>query len=159
MKCRVCGKQANIRLPQYNRAFCSDDFILFFEKRVADYDPQVQTDRRGRQDPCGGFRREKIAFPFGTCLMDSAFLPTAYTLIWGFTSTRRSPLKRQRRGRQAPKDSLFLFPSGRLHKRDQGPVRDHEEAALLPLWNDQEVRDEQGVHRTRVFGSCNRSQP
>jgi uncharacterized protein (TIGR00269 family) len=35
MKCRVCGKQANIRLPQYNRALCSDDFILFFEKRVA----------------------------------------------------------------------------------------------------------------------------
>jgi uncharacterized protein (TIGR00269 family) len=35
MKCRVCGKQANIRLPQYNSALCSNDFILFLEKRVA----------------------------------------------------------------------------------------------------------------------------
>jgi len=35
MKCRVCGRQANIRLPQYNRALCADDFIAFFEKRVA----------------------------------------------------------------------------------------------------------------------------
>ena len=35
MKCRVCGKQANIRLPQYNTALCSEDFTLFFEKRVA----------------------------------------------------------------------------------------------------------------------------
>ncbi len=34
MKCRVCGKQANIRLPQYNTALCNDDFIGFFEKRV-----------------------------------------------------------------------------------------------------------------------------
>jgi tRNA-5-methyluridine54 2-sulfurtransferase len=34
MKCRVCGKPAHIRLPQYNRALCSDDFIAFFEKRV-----------------------------------------------------------------------------------------------------------------------------
>ena len=34
MKCRVCGKQANIRLPQYNTALCGDDFIGFFEKRV-----------------------------------------------------------------------------------------------------------------------------
>jgi len=34
MKCRVCGKQANIRLPQYNTALCKDDFIGFFEKRV-----------------------------------------------------------------------------------------------------------------------------
>ena len=34
MKCRVCGKQANIRLPQYNTALCSEDFIAFFEKRV-----------------------------------------------------------------------------------------------------------------------------
>jgi uncharacterized protein (TIGR00269 family) len=34
MKCRVCGKQANIRLPQYNTALCSNDFISFLEKRV-----------------------------------------------------------------------------------------------------------------------------
>lgn len=36
MKCRVCGKQAIVRLPAYNTAFCSDDFIAFFEKRVSD---------------------------------------------------------------------------------------------------------------------------
>ena len=34
MKCRVCGGQANIRLPQYNSALCAADFIAFFEKRV-----------------------------------------------------------------------------------------------------------------------------
>jgi uncharacterized protein (TIGR00269 family) len=34
MKCRVCGRPANIRLPQYNTALCSNDFISFFEKRV-----------------------------------------------------------------------------------------------------------------------------
>ncbi len=35
MKCRVCGAQANIRLPQYNSALCAGDFIAFFEKRVS----------------------------------------------------------------------------------------------------------------------------
>jgi len=35
MKCRVCGGQANIRLPQYNSALCAGDFIAFFEKRVS----------------------------------------------------------------------------------------------------------------------------
>ncbi len=35
MKCRVCGGQANIRLPQYNTALCAGDFIAFFEKRVS----------------------------------------------------------------------------------------------------------------------------
>jgi uncharacterized protein (TIGR00269 family) len=35
MKCRVCGAQANIRLPQYNTALCAGDFISFFEKRVS----------------------------------------------------------------------------------------------------------------------------
>ena len=34
MKCRACGRQASIRLPQYNTALCKDDFIGFFEKRV-----------------------------------------------------------------------------------------------------------------------------
>ncbi|OPY68159.1 MAG: tRNA 2-thiocytidine biosynthesis protein TtcA [Syntrophorhabdaceae bacterium PtaU1.Bin034] len=36
MKCRVCGKQASLRLPQYNTALCAADFIAFFEKRVLD---------------------------------------------------------------------------------------------------------------------------
>ncbi len=36
MKCRTCGAQANIRLPQYNTAYCSLDFIGFIEKRVAE---------------------------------------------------------------------------------------------------------------------------
>jgi tRNA-5-methyluridine54 2-sulfurtransferase len=36
MKCRTCGAQASIRLPQYNTAFCSKDFIAFIEKRVVD---------------------------------------------------------------------------------------------------------------------------
>jgi len=36
MKCRVCGAQASIRLPQYNTALCASDFIAFIEKRVAD---------------------------------------------------------------------------------------------------------------------------
>jgi len=36
MKCRVCGAQASIRLPQYNTAYCSEDFIAFLEKRVLD---------------------------------------------------------------------------------------------------------------------------
>jgi tRNA-5-methyluridine54 2-sulfurtransferase len=35
MKCRSCGKQATIRLPQYNTALCSEDFTAFFEKRVS----------------------------------------------------------------------------------------------------------------------------
>ncbi len=35
MKCRVCGAQANIRLPQYNTALCAGDFISFIEKRVS----------------------------------------------------------------------------------------------------------------------------
>jgi tRNA-5-methyluridine54 2-sulfurtransferase len=35
MKCRVCGKQANIRLSAYNTALCADDFLAFLEKRVA----------------------------------------------------------------------------------------------------------------------------
>jgi uncharacterized protein (TIGR00269 family) len=35
MKCRVCGEQANIRLPQYNSALCARDFIAFFERRVS----------------------------------------------------------------------------------------------------------------------------
>lgn len=34
MKCRVCGKEANIRLSAYNTALCADDFLTFFEKRV-----------------------------------------------------------------------------------------------------------------------------
>ena len=34
MKCRVCGTQANIRLPQYNTALCKEDFVGFLEKRV-----------------------------------------------------------------------------------------------------------------------------
>jgi tRNA-5-methyluridine54 2-sulfurtransferase len=34
MKCRTCGAQASIRLPQYNTAYCSKDFIAFIEKRV-----------------------------------------------------------------------------------------------------------------------------
>jgi tRNA-5-methyluridine54 2-sulfurtransferase len=34
MKCRSCGGQATIRLPQYNTALCSKDFIAFFTKRV-----------------------------------------------------------------------------------------------------------------------------
>jgi uncharacterized protein (TIGR00269 family) len=36
MKCRVCGNQASVRLPQYNTALCSNDFTAFFEKRVLD---------------------------------------------------------------------------------------------------------------------------
>jgi tRNA-5-methyluridine54 2-sulfurtransferase len=36
MKCRICGAQASIRLPQYNTAFCSSDFIAFIDKRVAE---------------------------------------------------------------------------------------------------------------------------
>lgn len=35
MKCRVCGKEANIRLSAYNTALCADDFLIFFERRVA----------------------------------------------------------------------------------------------------------------------------
>jgi tRNA-5-methyluridine54 2-sulfurtransferase len=34
MKCRVCGKEASIRLTAYNTALCADDFLVFFEKRV-----------------------------------------------------------------------------------------------------------------------------
>ena len=34
MKCRVCGKEANIRLSAYNTALCADDFLAFFERRV-----------------------------------------------------------------------------------------------------------------------------
>jgi tRNA-5-methyluridine54 2-sulfurtransferase len=34
MKCRSCGGQATIRLPQYNTALCSKDFTAFFTKRV-----------------------------------------------------------------------------------------------------------------------------
>jgi uncharacterized protein (TIGR00269 family) len=49
MKCRVCGAQASIRLPQYNTAFCSTDFIAFLEKRALDtirkYDLMRQEDR------------------------------------------------------------------------------------------------------------------
>jgi tRNA-5-methyluridine54 2-sulfurtransferase len=36
MKCRVCGAQASMRLPQYNTAYCCEDFIAFLEKRVLD---------------------------------------------------------------------------------------------------------------------------
>jgi tRNA-5-methyluridine54 2-sulfurtransferase len=34
MKCRVCGKPANISLKSYSTALCSEDFTSFFEKRV-----------------------------------------------------------------------------------------------------------------------------
>ena len=34
MKCRACGKEANIRLSAYNTALCADDFLAFLEKRV-----------------------------------------------------------------------------------------------------------------------------
>jgi len=34
MKCRVCGKPANISLKAYSMALCSDDFTDFLEKRV-----------------------------------------------------------------------------------------------------------------------------
>jgi len=34
MKCRVCGKPANISLKSYNTALCSVDFTDFIEKRV-----------------------------------------------------------------------------------------------------------------------------
>lgn len=34
MKCRVCGKEASIRLTAYNTALCAEDFLAFFEKRV-----------------------------------------------------------------------------------------------------------------------------
>ena len=34
MKCRVCGKPANISLRAYHTALCAEDFSLFFEKRV-----------------------------------------------------------------------------------------------------------------------------
>ena len=36
MKCRTCGAQASIRLPQYNTALCSTDFVSFIEKRVTE---------------------------------------------------------------------------------------------------------------------------
>jgi tRNA-5-methyluridine54 2-sulfurtransferase len=36
MKCRTCGGQATIRLPQYHTALCSADFTAFFSKRVRD---------------------------------------------------------------------------------------------------------------------------
>jgi tRNA-5-methyluridine54 2-sulfurtransferase len=36
MKCRTCGGQATIRLPQYNTALCTADFTAFFTKRVRD---------------------------------------------------------------------------------------------------------------------------
>ena len=34
MKCRTCGKEANIRLSAYNTALCADDFLIFLERRV-----------------------------------------------------------------------------------------------------------------------------
>lgn len=34
MKCRICGKVANIELKAHNIALCRDDFINFFERRV-----------------------------------------------------------------------------------------------------------------------------
>jgi tRNA-5-methyluridine54 2-sulfurtransferase len=34
MKCRVCGKPANIALKAYSTALCADDFTSFFEKRI-----------------------------------------------------------------------------------------------------------------------------
>jgi tRNA-5-methyluridine54 2-sulfurtransferase len=34
MKCRVCGKPANISLKAYNTALCAEDFTAFIEKRV-----------------------------------------------------------------------------------------------------------------------------
>ena len=34
MKCRVCGKPANISLSAYHTALCADDFTAFIEKRV-----------------------------------------------------------------------------------------------------------------------------
>ncbi|MCX5806541.1 MAG: tRNA(Ile)-lysidine synthetase [Proteobacteria bacterium] len=34
MKCRVCGKPANISLKAYNTALCAEDFTSFIEKRV-----------------------------------------------------------------------------------------------------------------------------
>lgn len=36
MKCRVCGKQANISLRAYNTALCADDFVSFLQKRVSE---------------------------------------------------------------------------------------------------------------------------
>ncbi len=34
MKCRICGKDANISLKAYNIGLCAQDFIAFFEKQV-----------------------------------------------------------------------------------------------------------------------------
>jgi tRNA-5-methyluridine54 2-sulfurtransferase len=34
MKCRVCGKPANISLSAYHTALCAEDFTAFIEKRV-----------------------------------------------------------------------------------------------------------------------------
>ncbi|MCX8021620.1 MAG: adenine nucleotide alpha hydrolase family protein [Syntrophorhabdaceae bacterium] len=34
MKCKVCGREAVIKLKAYNTSLCADDFISFFEKRV-----------------------------------------------------------------------------------------------------------------------------
>jgi tRNA-5-methyluridine54 2-sulfurtransferase len=34
MKCRICGKDANISLKAYNIGLCAEDFISFFEKQV-----------------------------------------------------------------------------------------------------------------------------
>ncbi|HEC93092.1 MAG TPA: adenine nucleotide alpha hydrolase family protein [Candidatus Atribacteria bacterium] len=35
MKCRICGKEAEIKLPEHNIALCREDFINFFERRVS----------------------------------------------------------------------------------------------------------------------------
>jgi len=35
MKCRVCGKPANINLRSYKTALCEEDFIAFLEKRAS----------------------------------------------------------------------------------------------------------------------------
>ncbi len=34
MKCRICGKTAVIKLKSHHTAFCEEDFIKFFERRV-----------------------------------------------------------------------------------------------------------------------------
>ena len=159
MKCRVCGKQANIRLPQYNRALCSDDFILFFEKRVA------ATVRKYRL--IGEEEKTLVAVSGGKdslslwqLLNRLGFSADGIYIDLGIHEYSRVSFEKTKAMAERLGRTLYSFsPGGGLHKRDQRSVRGHEEAALLSLWNDQEVCNEQGMHRTWVFGPCDRPQP
>ena len=159
MKCRVCGGLANIRLPQYNSALCAADFIAFFEKRVSgtitkygllgEHDKTLVAVSGGKDSLSLWYLMNRLGFSADGIYIDLGIQDYSHVSL----------VKDKTDGGQAAEATLFVLFLRDLQQRDRRACKDHEKTSLLSLRDDQEVRDEQGLHRIRLLRACNRSQP